>query len=398
MRSLITVVLTISLNSFSQISRTPGPDPGPEIEKLDSEGWLWIFDGTQESLEKYWWISDATHGDGGKWWVAADPDLAAQGHLEEGETILWSDQNPGGNGGVLYTHRKYKDVEVMVSFLPGWLNDAGLFLRANGRGSAYQVMYDYQPGNTIGGIMPQGSVGAYVSKLYMFVSETEIHRTGIAWTDDWLDVWDPDGFNEVYHRVIGRPVHIIAWIKAPEYIVTDFATNIISVALNDDGYIGIQILGGTDSWQGGPNKYKWIKIREIDSNGVPLYIPPVTDVLGCADSDYIEYNPNVTVHVQDSCKTLGVRMEFDKAGNLNFQHNPFNNSLTITFLNSTTTKSLSIHTITGIMVKQFRTTGNTVTWNPQQNGVYYIRAVVDVTSRLGSTRPLEVTVVRKVVL
>jgi hypothetical protein len=33
---------------------------------------------------------------------------------------------------------------------------------------------------------------------------------------------------------------------------------------------------------------------------------------GCADTDYLEYNPNAIIHVQDSCKTLGIRMKFTK--------------------------------------------------------------------------------------
>jgi hypothetical protein len=82
-------------------------------------------------------------------------------------------------------------------------------------------------------------------------------------------------------------------------------------------------------------------------------------VYGCTDPNYLEYNPDANFHVQDSC------------------HNPFINSLTITFPNSTASKSLSIYNITGTQVKQFSTTGNIVTWNVQESGVYYIRALVD---------------------
>jgi Leucine-rich repeat (LRR) protein len=98
---------------------------------------------------------------------------------------------------------------------------------------------------------------------------------------------------------------------------------------------------------------------------------------GCADTDYLEYNPFATVHVQDSCKTLGVGKNFNKSGSIDFQNNPFSNSITITFPNSTTSKSISIYTLKGTLVKQFRTTASTVTWNVRESGVYYIRAVVD---------------------
>jgi hypothetical protein len=98
---------------------------------------------------------------------------------------------------------------------------------------------------------------------------------------------------------------------------------------------------------------------------------------GCADTDYLEYNPDVTVHFQDSCKTLGVSKNFNKPEILDIQHNPFSNSLTITFPNSTANKSLSIYTLKGGLVKRFVNIGNIVTWNAKGSGVYYIRTVVD---------------------
>jgi hypothetical protein len=116
----------------------------------------------------------------------------------------------------------------------------------------------------------------------------------------------------------------------------------------------------------------------------PAYLEYGTDkpcatliVYGCMHPDYEEYNPEANVADPEACKTLGVGIKYDKSGNLSFHHNPFINSLTITFPNSTASKSLSIYNITGTQVKQFSTTGNIVTWNVQESGVYYIRALVD---------------------
>jgi hypothetical protein len=53
----------------------------------------------------------------------------------------------------------------------------------------------------------------------------------------------------------------------------------------------------------------WYTLNSI-SQSDPFTEVSIID--GCADPDYLEYNPNVTVHVQDSCKTLGVRTEFTK--------------------------------------------------------------------------------------
>jgi mono/diheme cytochrome c family protein len=102
-------------------------------------------------------------------------------------------------------------------------------------------------------------------------------------------------------------------------------------------------------------------------------------VYGCMHPDYEEYNPEANVADPEACKTLDVRMKFNKSGELTIQHNPFSNSITIAFSNSTATKSLSIYTLKGILVKKFETDNNSITWYTQGNerGVYYIRAVVD---------------------
>jgi alpha-tubulin suppressor-like RCC1 family protein len=96
---------------------------------------------------------------------------------------------------------------------------------------------------------------------------------------------------------------------------------------------------------------------------------------GCADPDYLEYNPNVTVHLQDSCKT-DVEFNINKSENPDFQYSPFNNSITVTIPNSTAMKSLSIYTLKGTLIKEFKTSRNSITWNTKESGVYYIRAVV----------------------
>src|SRR5687767_7780545 len=113
-------------NICAQFAREPLADPGLQCSSYGPDGWLTIYDGTKASAEKHWWVSNASHGNGGNWWVADDAALVTAGKIKAGQTILWSNQNPGGNGGLLYTHRRFKDVEFMVSIFPGWRNDGGI--------------------------------------------------------------------------------------------------------------------------------------------------------------------------------------------------------------------------------------------------------------------------------
>lgn len=276
-RMLVVGAGALASLGHAQFAREPLADPGTQCANYGADGWLTIYDGTKASAEKYWWISNASHGNGGNWYVAEDPALVTAGKLKAGQTILWSNQNPGGSGGLLYTQRRYKDVEFMVSTFPGWRNDGGIFLRANGRGAAWQVMMDYQPGKTVGGIWPEG-LNAPSQDIYRLDTEIKVTTLALAkWNAaDWPTIWDADGFNTIYARVTGTNaggVKIKAWITDSNHVVTDYSGQTQS-ALTDDGHIGLQIHAGEGSWQGGPNKYQWMKVRELTpGTGVPICRP-----------------------------------------------------------------------------------------------------------------------------
>jgi hypothetical protein len=251
--------------SFADFLREPPKDPGLECALYDSEGWLTLFDGTQATAEKYWWIST-----GGHWWVAEDPASVAAGKLKAGQKVLWSDQDPGGAGGLLYTARRYQDVDFRVTYFPGWENDGGIFLRANGKGQAWQVMLDYQPGGTMGGIWPEGLNGPS-QDFYSLASETKIDARLAKWDmADWSKIWDADGYNMMQTRVRGNPGLITAFMHDSLHPVTDYQTTAQSV-ITETGYIGLQIHTGTGDWKGGPNKYAKMQVRELEpGTGKPL--------------------------------------------------------------------------------------------------------------------------------
>jgi Leucine-rich repeat (LRR) protein len=62
-----------------------------------------------------------------------------------------------------------------------------------------------------------------------------------------------------------------------------------------------------------------------------------------------------------------------------FQYDEFENSLTLTFLNSSDTKYISIYTLKGTLVKKLTTSRKNITLNTAglESGVYYIKAVID---------------------
>ncbi|MDB5051577.1 MAG: hypothetical protein JWO30_4648 [Fibrobacteres bacterium] len=262
--------------SYGDFLREPLKDPGLECNMYDSEGWLTIFDGTQPTAEKYWWISNSSHGDGGHWWVAEDPVSVTAGKLKAGQKVLWSDQNPGGNGGLLYTQRRYKDVDFRVTYFPGWENDGGIFLRSNGKGQAWQVMLDYQPGGTMGGIWPEG-VNGPSQDYYSLATEIKVDARLAKWNmADWSTIWDADGYNMMQTRVTGNPGLITAFMHDSAHPVTNYQTTAQSV-ITETGYIGLQIHAGTADWKGGPNKYAKMQVRELEpGTGAPLCKPTVS--------------------------------------------------------------------------------------------------------------------------
>ena len=260
--SVIACAVLVSL-SHADFKREALADPGSECNLYDSQGWLTIFDGTQATAEKYWWISNSSHGDGGHWWIAEDPASVTAGKLKAGQKVLWSDQNPGGNGGLLYTMRKYKDVDFRVTYFPGWENDGGIFLRSNGKGQAWQVMLDYQPGGTMGGIWPEGLNGPS-QDYYSLASETKVDKRLATWDmADWPKIWDADGYNFMQTRVINNPGLITAFMGDSLHTITNYQTTAQSV-IAETGYIGLQIHAGTGDWKGGPNKYSKMQVRELE--------------------------------------------------------------------------------------------------------------------------------------
>ena len=255
-------ILAIGVSSFAALDRTLGPDTGPgEPNCNEGLGWYTLFDGTVTSMEKYFWLpTGQAHGTGGKWTV------------ENG--IMYSDQ-VAGEGGVLFTKRKYKNVEVKVSTKLNWGNDGGIFFRSNAFGKSYQVVLDYKDGKNLGGIWGESGLHSINYKAFAFDGAADKITATSNWVDpvkatEWgTKIWKKDDFNTVHGRIYKNdPPWIDSWINGYKTIL--YKDNQVESS-NLTGHVGLQIHKGTDNWRAGfPNQYKSFYIREIDAEAAPL--------------------------------------------------------------------------------------------------------------------------------
>src|SRR5262245_60780898 len=143
--ALSTVLARASAQATPQTAAAPATaqanmaDPGPKIP----EGFTPIFDGKDLTG---WHVSKTNHH-------GTTPEYRVLHGLIVGT------QNPRGQGGILLTDKKYKNVEVYMEVKPDWGCDSGLFLRSDEAGDAYQVTLDYLPAGTLGGIYGEGLNG-----------------------------------------------------------------------------------------------------------------------------------------------------------------------------------------------------------------------------------------------
>lgn len=255
-------IVTVAAAAFP-LDRTLGADPGPgEPNCAAGTGWFTLFDGTAATMDKYFWLpTGQSHGTGGKWWVEGG--------------IMYSDQ-VAGEGGVLFTKRKYKNVEMKVSTKLNWGNDGGIFFRSNAFGRSYQVVLDYKDGKNLGGIWGESGLHTINYKAFAFagagdkITATALWADSVAKAADWgTKIWKKDDFNTIHARIYKNdPPWIDSWING---VKTIFYKDNKVEDQNLTGHVGLQIHRGTDNWRAGfPNQYKTFYIRELDAEANPL--------------------------------------------------------------------------------------------------------------------------------
>src|SRR4051812_27597207 len=213
--------------------------------------------------------------------------------------LIVGSQSPLGQGGILLTDKKYKNVEVYMEVKPDYGCDSGLFFRSNEAGDAYQVTMDYLPGGSIGGIYGEGlqgvgargnapaaaaaapaaGRGAAVGASGTAVPAAPTRGATAAPAADvaggiplgsttpqgdapWMKAWKREDWNKVRVRMVGEVPHITVWLNDQQ--ITDF-TDTANHAKDGitEGSIAIQVHGGTRWVPAGFWRWRTIAVKEL---------------------------------------------------------------------------------------------------------------------------------------
>jgi hypothetical protein len=199
-------------------------------------------------------------------------------------------QSPFGQGGILLTDKKYKNVELYVEVKPDYGCDSGLFLRSSEAGEAYQVTMDYLPGGGMGGIYGErlqgvggrgggGNRGAAPAQPAAgaaaapppapaapppppVVGGIPLGSTTPQGTAAWMKAWKREDWNAVRVRFVGESPHITVWINDQQ--ITDFTDTANHAAGGiTEGSIAIQVHGGNRWVPGGLWRWRSIAVKEL---------------------------------------------------------------------------------------------------------------------------------------
>lgn len=248
------------------------PAPIAPPKPFVPEGFTALFDG--ETL-KGWHVSRTNHH-------GTTPDY----HVMQG--MIVATQSPFGQGGILLTDKKYKNVELYTEVKPDYGCDSGLFFRSNEAGDAYQVTMDYLPGGSIGGIYgeglqgvggrgaapaaaPPGAAGRAAAPAPPAPAAPPVvggiplgSPTPIG-DAPWMKVWKREDWNKVRVRIAGDIPHITVWINDQQ--VTDFTDTANHAAGGiTEGPLAIQVHGGTRWIPGGLWRWRTIAVKELPAD------------------------------------------------------------------------------------------------------------------------------------
>jgi hypothetical protein len=281
--SAIVAATLVSLTAFGSsplAGQAPTPQPGqaqqasaPAVPKpieppapFVPEGFTAIFDGRDLTG---WHISSTNHH-------GTTPAYRVM------HGMIVATQNPLGQGGILLTDKKYRNVEVYMEVKPDYGCDSGLFLRSTEAGEAYQVTLDYLPGGGMGGIYgerltgvggrgnpPASARGAAPAPATPppppVIGGIPLGSTTPQGTAAWMKVWKREDWNSVRARFVGDVPHITVWINDQQ--ITDFTdTDNHAAGSITEGSIAIQVHGGTRWVPGGLWRWRTIAVKELPAD------------------------------------------------------------------------------------------------------------------------------------
>jgi hypothetical protein len=174
-------------------------------------------------------------------------------------------QDLPGNGGILVSDESFGDVELVLEARVDFGVDSGIFLRSTEEGAAYQILVDYYPGGSIGGIYGEALPGDLYIRNFAFLDAPErIRPLAAAYPapiapDDWPRFWRSEGWNEIRARITGNPPRVTTWINGVRFLVFQDDRR----RLPDQGAIALQVHGGGDH-RGQLVRYRNIRVKTLD--------------------------------------------------------------------------------------------------------------------------------------
>jgi hypothetical protein len=199
-----------------QLPSAPAPSGG-----APSEPQFPLFDG--RSLQG--WVTRGGHYDGNARWSVEDGCIVGR-------------QGPNGEGGLLYTEKRYTCFELRLEVKLDRPFDSGVFLRMAPEGKGAQVTLDWREDGEIGAIYSDG-----------FLAHNEGGAAKFR-RDEW---------NELRVRCTGFDMHIQAWLNGEELV--DYALAAGSPGFAPTGLIGLQVHG--ERGDTGAARFRNIRLREL---------------------------------------------------------------------------------------------------------------------------------------
>jgi hypothetical protein len=169
-----------------------------------------IFDG---KTLKGWHLSRTTHH-----------GSTGNAYVENGVIVL--KQNPYGQGGLLFTDKKYRNFDLYLEVKEAWGCNSGLFLRSTEGGSAYQIELSNEGGGS-------GRLLGELMKVSTGAQPTDIEK-----------VWKTEDWNSIRIRMTGDAPHITEWINGVQMFDVQEPVN-DKIAGETSGFIGLQLHWGS---------------------------------------------------------------------------------------------------------------------------------------------------------
>lgn len=203
----------------------PGCRAAGEHDALAPGTWRPLFDG--RTLDG--WVTSGGRYDGAAAWTVEDGALTGR-------------EGPGGEGGLIYTARRYRDFELELEVRLIYPFDSGVFVRMlppdTGLKGA-QLTIDHRPGGEVGAIYADG-----------FLAHNEWGAAAMR-----RDAW-----NHFRVRCEGHPLRIRAWLNGEplaDHTIADPA------GYAEEGLIGLQVHGGEDAPEGAQVQFRDVRLREL---------------------------------------------------------------------------------------------------------------------------------------